>query len=315
MPNRSPTPAVVELLDRVHDLTGREPKTFTPSQVARAVDDHLAPRVKVGQPIDAAIVGHYATVLTERSQNRGRGPISFLYLAVLGYPVLPDYVTHEVGTFIAEQFRALTTNSRYVHPDQIERRDRYGHSTNTNFESFEGAVLEQEHRRGIKSNVKRESTYSDIRQEFVRTSKTEGAEKWEALAEAKGYQMDTHNLALHGGYSEDPDRIAKAIGAFVDPRFAHLITGEIYESKRKSLIKILEWVNRMGVTPPVITSVREHVAGGLIIGGDRLMKHVTPTDMVMSAIGPAIESVMTETPTESGMTLSELIGQVNPEFG
>lgn len=38
-----------------------------------------------------------------------------------------------------------------------------------------------------------------------------------------------------------------------------------------------------------------------------MMKHVTPTDMVMSTIVPAIESVMTETPTESDMTLSELV--------
>ncbi len=337
MPNRAPTTAVVELLDRVHNLTGREPGTFTPSQVMTTVSDHLAPRVKVGQPIDEATVRHYASVLTERSRNRGKASISFLYLAVVGHPVLPYYVNREVGLFLGRQLQNLTELSQFVHPDQIERRKRYGHAQHlrTVFEPFEGAVREQDHRRENESNVKREKTYSDIRQHFVHSSetdrpdmtdetsdtnetgeidlvpslrerdradKTDETKRSEALAEAMGYQVDALNLTLNGGNSEDPDRIAKATRTFVDPRLAHLITGEIYESNRKSLIDILAWIDRNGVTPSVITSIREHVAGGLIIAGERLMKHVTPTEMVMSAIIPAIESVIKLPPTESNIT-------------
>lgn len=299
MPNRAPTTAVVQLLDRVHNLTGREPGTFTPSQVMTTVSDHLAPRVMVGQPIDDATVGHYATVLTERSRNRGRASISFLYLAVIGYPVLPEYVTREVGSFIAAQFKTLTTLGRYIHPEQIERRRRLlpwsdGQSL---FQPFEGAVHEQDHRRENESNVKRESTYSDIRQHFVQSPDTDETKRWEALAEAKGYQVDALRITLDGGYSEDPNRMAKAIQTFVDPRFAHLITGKIYEGKRQSLVQILAWIDRNGVTAQVIEMIREHVAGSLIIASERFMKHVTPTEMVMSAIIPAIENVMTEPPT------------------
>lgn len=301
MPNRAPTPAVVDLLGRVHALTEREPGTFTPSQVARAVDDHLAPRVKVGQPVDDAVVAHYAAVLTERSMGRGRAPISFLYLAVIGYPVLTEYVTREVGLFIGEQLQTLYRMSRYVHPDQIERRNRWA-STRNNFDPFEGAVIEQEHRRESGSNVKRESTYSAIRQHFITESENTGAETREAIADAAGYQEEALNLSLHGGRPEGTDRMAKAVSAFIDPRFAHLITGRIYESRRESLINILEWFGRNGVTSQVLASIREHVAGGLIIGGEHLIKHLTPVDMVMSTIIPAIESVMAESSTDTHAT-------------
>jgi len=292
MPKRAPTPAVTELLDRVHTLTRREPGTFTPSQVARLVDDHLAPRVKVGQPVDDATVGHYASVMTERSRNRGKEPLSFLYLAVIGYPVLPGYVTREIEQFIVEQLRNLTRLSRYVHPDQINRRNRYGYSTHNVFHPFEGAVIEQEHRREGDSEVRREDTYSTIRQHFVTKSETDGSERWEAIAEAKEYQRNTLDLGLFGGVAEDPGRTAEAVRGLVDPRFAPLITPELYEGQGKALTSILEWYDKHGMTPELITSMREHVAAGIIFTSDRQLKSLTPVDVVRSAIIPAIEDVM-----------------------
>jgi len=327
MPNRAATPAVTDLLDRVHNLTGREPGTFTPSQVMRAVDDHLAPRVKVGQQIDDATVGHYATVLTERSRNRGRAPISFLYLAVIGYQILPEYATREVESFIVECLRNLTELSRYVHPEQIERRRRwvYRNHTDKPFEPFESFMIDQNRRRENGEGVRRESTYSDIRRHFIQKSETTGAEKGEAAEVAEDYQKDALGLSLYGGHPEDPDRIAEAVKALVDQPFAHLFTGETFESRRPGIIEILRWVDRNGVTPRLIMIMREHIASSLIYAGDYLTKTITPVHMVMSAIIPAIETLMRETvmtetvtvsadvlPAGGGSPVCETLPHVNP---
>lgn len=327
MPNRAATPAVADLLDRVHNLTGREPGTFTPSQVMRAVDDHLAPRVKVGQPIDDATVGHYATVLTERSLGRGRAPISFIYLAVIGYPVLPEYVTLEVGLFVGKCLQNLTELSRYVHPEQIDRRRRwvYRNHTDKPFEPFEGFMIDQNRRRENGEGVRREPTYSNIRRHFIQESETTGAEKGEAVAVAREYQMEALRLSLHGGHPEDPDRTAEAVRTFVDPRFAHLFTGEIFESERPGIIEILGWVDRNGVTPRLLTIMREHIARGLLYAADYLTKNITPVHVVMSAIIPSIEALMRETaitetaavpadmsPAGGGSPVCETLHHVNP---
>jgi len=297
MPNRAATPAVTDLLDRVHNLTEREPGTFTPSQVMRAVDDHLAPRVKVGQPIDDATVAHYASVLTERSHGRGRAPISLIYLAVIGYPILPEYVTREVVLFLCKDIQNLTELSRYVHPEQIERRHRwvYRNHDSKPFEPFEGYIIDQNRRRENGEGVRRESTYSDIRRHFIHDSETTGAEKSEAVEATGDYQTDALGLSLYGGHPEDPDRIAEAVKALVDQPFAHLFTGEIFESRRPSIIKILEWVDRNGVTPRLLMTIRESIVSGLIYAGDYLTKTTTPIHIVMSAIVPAIETLMRET--------------------
>jgi len=327
MPQRAATPAVADLLDRVHNLTGQEPGTFTPSQVMRAVDDHLAPRVKVGQPIDAATVAHYAAVLTERSLRRGRTTISLLYLAVIGYPILPEYVTREVGLFIGKCLQNLTELSRYVHPEQIERRRRwvYRNHIDKTFEPFEGFIINQDRRRENGEGVRRESTYSDIRRHFIHNSETTGAEKGEAVEAAGNYQTDALGLSLYGGHPEDPDRIAEAVKAMVDQPFAHLFTGETFESKRPSIIQILGWVDRNGVTPRLIMIMREHIASSLIYAGDYLTKTITPVHIVMSAVIPAIETLMRETvmtetatvsadvlPAGGGSPVCETLPHVNP---
>ncbi len=329
MPQRAATPAVVDLLDRVHNLTGQERGTFTPSQVMRAVDDHLAPRVKVGQPTDDAVVAHYASVLTERSSGRGRAPISLLYLAVIGYPILPEYVTREVGLFLSKCLQNLTELSRYVHPEQIERRRRwvYGKDSNNNFEPFEGFMIDQNRRRENGKGVRRESTSSDIRRHFIHDSETTGAEKREAVEVAEDYQIDALGLSLYGGHPENPDRIAEAVKAMVDQPFAHLFTGEIFESRRPGIIEILGWVDRNGVTPRLLMTIRESIVSGLAYAGDYLTKTITPVHMVMSAVIPAIETlmretVMTETPTstvstemsppDGGSPVCETLPHVNP---
>ena len=306
MPNRAPTTAVADLLDRVHNLTEQEPGTFTPSQVMRAVDDHLAPRVKVGQPIDDATVAHYAAVLTERSRRRGRAPISLLYLAVIGYPILPAYVTREVGLFIGKCLQNLTELSRYVHPEQIERRRRwvYRNHADKPFEPFEGFMIDQNRRRENGEGVRREPTYSDIRRHFIQESETTGAEKREAVEAAEDYQTDALSLSLYGGHPEDPDRIAEAVKSLVDQPFAHLFTGEIFESKRPGIIEILGWVDRNGVTPRLLMIMREHIARSLIYAGDYLTKTLTPVHIVMSTIIPAIETLMSETVMTETVTVS-----------
>ena len=306
MPNRAATPAVADLLDRVHNLTGREPGTFTPSQVMRAVDDHLAPRVKVGQPIDDATVGHYAAVLTERSRGRGRAPISLLYLAVIGYPILPAYVTREVGLFIGKCLQNLTELSRYVHPEQIERRHRwvYRNHRDKSFEPFEGFMIDQDRRRENGEGVRRESTYSDIRRHFIQESETTGAEKREAVEVAGDYQIDALGLSLYGGHPENPDQIAEAVKALVDQPFAHLFTRETFESKRPSIIEILGWVDRNGVTPRLLMIMRESIASSLIYAGDYLTKTITPVHIVMSTVIPAIETLMRETVMTETSTVS-----------
>lgn len=118
----------------------------------------------------------------------------------------------------------------------------------------------------------------------------------------KEYQMNALSLSLYGGAPDSPDLIAESVKGLVDPRLAHLITGKIYEGKRESLDKILRWFDSNGVTSHVLASIRETVAGGLIIGGEQLIKHLTPVDMVMSAIIPAIESVMAESSTDTHAT-------------